>query len=52
MITVKYQGGLGNMLFQYCFGRMLATRLGYKLNASHINGFSSTKNFSKSSNNC
>lgn len=43
MIDVGYKGGLGNILFQYCFGRILATRLGYKLNASPIKGFSSSK---------
>lgn len=42
MINVEYGGRLGNNLFQYCFGRILASELGYKLQASRINGFSST----------
>jgi hypothetical protein len=43
MISVKYQGGLGNVLFQYCFGRVLAESLGYKLNASEVYGFPGTE---------
>ena len=43
MISVNYQGGLGNVLFQYCFGRLLAESLGYKLNAPEVYGFPGTK---------
>lgn len=43
MVEVKYTGRLGNNLFQYCFGRILALRLGYKLKADPIQGFSNTK---------
>ena len=42
MIDVKYNGGLGNNLFQYCFGRILAERLGYALAAPPIPGFAGT----------
>jgi len=42
MIEVIYDGNLGNNLFQYCFGRILAERLGYRLSAEPINGFSRT----------
>jgi len=42
MIEVKYKGRLGNNLFQYCLGRILATEMGYKLKADPINGFPST----------
>ena len=42
MIHVEYGGRLGNNLFQYCFGRILATELGYKLEAPRINGFEGT----------
>ena len=41
MVTVDYIGGLGNILFQYSFSRILAEKLGYRLNAPRINGFSS-----------
>lgn len=42
MIQVIYKGQLGNRLFQYCFGRILAEELGYKLNANPIDGFPRT----------
>lgn len=42
MISVKYDGGLGNWLFQYCFGRILAVRLGYRLDAPGILGIPGT----------
>jgi len=42
MIEVVYDGNLGNNLFQYCFGRLLAERLGYRLIAEPILGFSRT----------
>jgi hypothetical protein len=42
MIQVKYKGRLGNQLFQYCFARILAERLGYRLDADPIAGFPGT----------
>ena len=42
MVEVIYDGGLGNNLFQYCFGRILAERLGYKLVAAPLAGFPRT----------
>lgn len=42
MIRVIYDGNLGNKLFQYCFGRILAERLGYRLTADPIAGFPGT----------
>ena len=42
MIEVRYQGRLGNHLFQYCFGRILAEKMGYKLKADPIPGFPAT----------
>ncbi len=42
MIQVIYSGRLGNQLFQYCFGRILAEELGYKLSAEPIEGFPGT----------
>src|ERR1035438_1108189 len=42
MVEVIYDGGLGNYLFQYCFGRILAEKLGYKLVASPIPGIRGT----------
>jgi len=42
MIEVKYLGRLGNNLFQYCFGRILAENLGFKLKADPISGFPNT----------
>jgi hypothetical protein len=42
MIQVRYKGRLGNQLFQYCFARILAERLGYRLNAEPIEGFPGT----------
>jgi len=43
MVEVKYNGRLGNNLFQYCFGRILAENLHYKLRANPIPGFRNTK---------
>ena len=43
MVEVRYDGNLGNHLFQYCFGRILAERLGYKLQAAPIPGFPGTQ---------
>lgn len=42
MVEVKYIGGLGNRLFQYCLGRIIAERLGFKLKAAAIPGFPGT----------
>jgi len=42
MVEVKYSSQMGNHLFQYCFGRIIAERLGYKLKAGPIPGFSNT----------
>jgi len=42
MIEVRYRDQLGNNLFQYCFGRILAEELGYKLLAEPIPGFPNT----------
>lgn len=42
MIRVVYDGNLGNNLFQYCFGRILAERLEYRLVATPISGFPET----------
>lgn len=42
MVEVVYDGNLGNNLFQYCFGRILAERLGYSLKAAPIDGFPGT----------
>ena len=42
MIEVRYLDGLGNRMFQYCFGRILALRLGYCLAAAPLEGFPAT----------
>jgi hypothetical protein len=43
MIRVVYDGNLGNRLFQYCFGRLIAERMGYRLDADPIDGFPRTR---------
>ncbi len=43
MIEVNYQGRLGNNLFQYCTGRILAEKLNYVLRAPPITGFPGTR---------
>lgn len=43
MVEVKYIGLWGNTIFEYCFGRILAEELGYKLKADPIPGFPNTK---------
>jgi len=43
MVEVKYNGRRGNNLFQYCFGRIIAEKLGYKLKADPVPGFQNTK---------
>lgn len=47
MIEVKYIGRLGNNLFQYCIGKILAEKLGYQLKADPILGFPNIKNITK-----
>ncbi|MEO5903789.1 MAG: alpha-1,2-fucosyltransferase [Gemmatimonadaceae bacterium] len=42
MVEVSYKGRLGNRLFQYSFGRILAEELGYVLKAEPIEVFSGT----------
>ncbi|MFN8625562.1 MAG: alpha-1,2-fucosyltransferase [Candidatus Binatia bacterium] len=42
MVEVFYDGNLGNHLFQYCFGRLLAEALQYRLVAPPIDGFPGT----------
>ncbi len=42
MIEVRYRDRLGNNLFQYCFGRILAEELGYQLVAKPIPHFPGT----------
>lgn len=42
MIQVLYNGFLGNHLFQYCFGRILATNLGYAFDPHALPGFPNT----------
>ena len=42
MISVRYKGRLGNNLFQYSLGRILATLKGYHLHAKPIDGFPET----------
>jgi hypothetical protein len=41
-VEVRYQGNLGNRLFQYAIGRILAENLKYKLIAGPIEGFDIT----------
>lgn len=43
MVEVNYISRLGNNLFQYCMGRIIAENLGYKLSANSIKGFPHTK---------
>jgi len=42
MIEVCYTDQLGNWLFQYCFGRIVAEELGFGLVAENITGFLGT----------
>lgn len=42
MVEVRYKGQLGNNLFQYALGRILATEFGYALAAPPIEGFPDT----------
>lgn len=43
MVKINYLGRLGNNLFQYALGRIIAEKRGYKLIAESIPGFDSTK---------
>ena len=42
MVKVRYKARLGNNLFQYCLGRILANELGFVLQADPIPGFPNT----------
>ena len=44
MIQVYWNGRLGNQLFQYACGRLLAENLGYALNCPSLPGFPRTQN--------
>lgn len=43
MIEVRYKYRLGNCLFQYCLGRIIAQELGFALEAEDILGFPRTQ---------
>jgi hypothetical protein len=43
MLKVNYEGHLGNNLFQYCFSRIIAEKLGYELVVDAIPGFRRTR---------
>jgi hypothetical protein len=43
MVKVNYHGRLGNNLFQYCFGRILAEKYNQPLICDKINGFPNIK---------
>jgi len=43
MIKVRYQGRLGNLMYQYCLGRILAERHNLQLEADAIPGFPVTE---------
>jgi len=43
MVIVDYRGRFGNNIFQYCLGRIIAERLGYRLKVAPIPGFPNTK---------
>jgi hypothetical protein len=45
MIEVRYKGRLGNNMFQYCLGRILAEGLGFALKADPIPAFPSTAQY-------
>jgi len=42
MVIVRYRSQLGNQIFQYCFARILAQRIGTILLARQIGGFKQT----------
>ena len=39
-VKTQYPGRLGNKLFQYCFGRIIADALQFNFDAEHVPGFS------------
>lgn len=43
MIEICYHGGLGERMFQYCFGRILAERWSYRLKALPLPWFPATR---------
>jgi hypothetical protein len=43
MIEVRYRDRMGNRLFQYCLGRILAEELGFALQAEALPGFPKTR---------
>lgn len=43
MVEVRYKARLGNNLFQYCLGRIIAERLGWALSAPPLDGFPHTR---------
>lgn len=43
MVEVRYNGRLGNQLFMYAAGRIIAEELRYELSANPIEGFEGTK---------
>jgi hypothetical protein len=43
MVEVRYLGRLGNKLFMYAAGRIIAEEMGYELRADPIEGFDGTK---------
>jgi len=43
MVEVRYRDRLGNNLFQYCLGRIIAEHFGYALRATALDGFSRTR---------
>jgi hypothetical protein len=46
IVQVSYMGALGNQLFQFVLGRILAENLGFSLQAAAIPGFAATAGFS------
>ncbi len=45
IVQVSYMGALGNQLFQFVLGRILAEHLGFSLQAAAIPGFAATAGF-------
>jgi hypothetical protein len=43
MIEVRYKARLGNRMFQYCLGRILAEQLDFRLVAEPLSGFPNTR---------
>ena len=42
MIDVRYSDRMGNRMFQYCLGRILAEEFGFALHAEALPGFPNT----------